>query len=113
MCWGLNGCALTCWPDVLGVMDRYLDDDSQRKDAHVVAKSSQSVTIQKVKWDSSVKNQKSFLLMKTSSFGGGWVCGYLLEHCFSLFTYWIGVTGDCVQDCQQLSNEVEIPFLLT
>ena len=22
---------------------------------------------------------------------GGWV-GYLLEHCFSLFTYWIGVT---------------------
>ena len=47
MCWGLNGCALTFWPDVLGVMDRYLDDDSQRRDAHVVAKSSRSVTIQK------------------------------------------------------------------
>ena len=80
----LNGSALTCWPDVLGVMDGYLDDDSQRRDAHVVAKSSQSVTIQKFKWDSSVKNLRMKLAVVR--------VGYLLEHCFSLFTYWIGVT---------------------
>ena len=80
-------------------MDRYLDDDSQRKDAHVVAKSSQSSHYSKSQMGLISQKLESFLLMKTSSFGGGWVCGYLLEHCFSLFTYWIGVTGDCVQDC--------------